>query len=174
MRATVAYLVNPVYVNEHTHVDLGDTGIVVTDRNSYIAGMTFGDIDHVSDVPVWVQLYEMLRKGIRDGTYAKGTPMPSAKQIQQESGLARATIAKAYNRLRDENLILVVPGRGPHVRLIRMNIWFNRIKERPRDGLLQVAPLGRSVSQPAIAPRNGRRHARRIVISPLAGKLIQL
>lgn len=156
MRATVAYLVNPVYVNEHTHVDLGDTGVVVTDRNSYIAGMTFGDIDHVSDVPVWVQLYEMLRKGIRDGTYAKGTPMPSAKQIQQESGLARATIAKAYNRLRDENLILVVPGRGPHVRLIRMNTWLIRIKKDP----------GRLLPRPgSFLPARSPRHSRWIVPS---------
>ena len=77
--------------------------------------MTFEVIDPMSDEPVWLQLYGMLRRGIADGTYPPGTPLPSTRQIQEESGLARATIAKAFDRLRDEGLIRMVPGRGPFV-----------------------------------------------------------
>ena len=77
--------------------------------------MTFEVIDAMSDEPVWLQLYGMLRRGIGDGTYPPGTPLPSTRQIQQESGLARATIAKAFDRLRDEGLVRMVPGRGPFV-----------------------------------------------------------
>jgi DNA-binding transcriptional regulator YhcF (GntR family) len=77
--------------------------------------VTFEVIDPMSDEPVWLQLYGMLRLGIGDGTYAPGTPLPSTRQIQEESGLARATIAKAFDRLRDEGLIRMVPGRGPFV-----------------------------------------------------------
>lgn len=77
--------------------------------------MTFEVIDPMSDEPVWLQLYGMLRRGIEDGTYPPGTPLPSTRQIQQESGLARATIAKAFDRLRDEGLVRMVPGRGPFV-----------------------------------------------------------
>ena len=75
--------------------------------------MTFEVIDPVSDVPVWIQLYEILRRGLEDGTYPPRTPLPTARQIREESGLARATIAKAFDRLRDEGLIRIVPGRGP-------------------------------------------------------------
>ncbi len=77
--------------------------------------MTFEVIDPMSDEPVWLQLYGMLRRGIEDGTYPPGTPLPSTRQIQEESGLARATIAKAFDRLRDEGLVRMVPGRGPFV-----------------------------------------------------------
>jgi GntR family transcriptional regulator len=77
--------------------------------------VTFEVIDPMSDEPVWLQLYGMLRRGIEDGTYPPGTPLPSTRQIQQESGLARATIAKAFDRLRDEGLARMVPGRGPFV-----------------------------------------------------------
>jgi DNA-binding GntR family transcriptional regulator len=77
--------------------------------------VTFEVIDPISDEPVWLQLYGLLKAGIEDGTYPPGTPLPSTRQIQQESGLARATIAKAFDRLRDENLIKMVPGRGPFV-----------------------------------------------------------
>ncbi len=72
-------------------------------------------IDPMSVEPVWLQLYGMLRRGIEDGTYPPGTPLPSTRQIQEESGLARATIAKAFDRLRDEGLVRMVPGRGPFV-----------------------------------------------------------
>jgi GntR family transcriptional regulator len=77
--------------------------------------MTFEVIDRMSDEPVWLQLYALLKAGIEDGAYPPRTPLPSARQIQQESGLARATIAKAFDRLRDEGLIRIVPGRGPFV-----------------------------------------------------------
>ena len=77
--------------------------------------MTFEVIDPMSDELVWLQLYAMQRRGIDAGTNLPGTPLPSTRQIQEESGLARATIAKAFDRLRDEGLIRMVPGRGPFV-----------------------------------------------------------
>ena len=80
-----------------------------------VPAVTFKAINPVSDIPVWIQLYELLKSGIQDGTYPPRTPLPTARQIQQESGLARATIAKAFDRLRDEGLVTIVPGRGPFV-----------------------------------------------------------
>jgi DNA-binding GntR family transcriptional regulator len=56
-----------------------------------------------------------LRDAIEDGTYPPRTPMPSVRQIREESGLARGTIAKAFDKLRADGLIMMVPGRGPFV-----------------------------------------------------------
>lgn len=72
-------------------------------------------IDHQGDVPAWLQLYGQLRAGIADGTYPPRTPLPSSRYIQETTGLARPTIAKAYARLRSEGLIRMVPGKGPFV-----------------------------------------------------------
>ena len=78
--------------------------------------MTFGDLDTLSNPePAWVQLYAVLKAAIEDGTYPPRTPMPSVRQIREESGLARGTIAKAFDRLRDEGLIIMIPGRGAFV-----------------------------------------------------------
>ncbi|MBV9379887.1 MAG: winged helix-turn-helix transcriptional regulator [Streptosporangiaceae bacterium] len=77
--------------------------------------MAFASIDHESDIPVWIQLYNILLAGIHDGTWAPHTRLPSARTIQEESGLARETTKKAFNRLRDEGLVKMVPGRGPFV-----------------------------------------------------------
>ena len=87
-----------------------------SNRRRYVAGVTFGDLDTLSNPePAWVQLYAVLKAAIEDGTYPPRTPMPSVRQIREESGLARGTIAKAFDRLRDEGLIIMIPGRGAFV-----------------------------------------------------------
>jgi GntR family transcriptional regulator len=92
----------------------GDNVHCACSGHRYVARV-FEVIDGMADVPVWIQLYELLKTGIEDGTYPPRTPLPSARTIQQESGLARATIAKAFDRLRDEGYVRIVPGRGPFV-----------------------------------------------------------
>lgn len=86
------------------------------DQRRYVTGVSFVDLGTLSNPePAWIQLYTLLKAAIEDGTYPPRTPMPSVRQIREESGLARGTIAKAFDRLRDEGLILQIPGRGPFV-----------------------------------------------------------
>ena len=77
--------------------------------------MDYGNLDPLGDEPLWVQLYGLLRAAITSGEYAPGTPLPSARSIQEASGLYHITIGKAYSRLRDEGLIRMPPGKGPFV-----------------------------------------------------------
>lgn len=77
--------------------------------------VTFDAIDPQGDTPVWLQVYEVLRAAIDDGTYPPRTPLPSARYIQEITGLSRPTIMKSYNRLRSEGLVRMVPGKGPYV-----------------------------------------------------------
>jgi len=85
-------------------------------QRRYVPGVDFGTLGDVSNPdPAWVQLYTMLKTAIEDGTYPPRSPMPTVRQIREESGLARGTIAKAFDRLRDEGLIVIVSGRGPFV-----------------------------------------------------------
>lgn len=91
-------------------------GDMPASKRRYVPGVTFGDLDTVSNPePAWIQLYTVLRAAIEDGTYPPRAPMPSVRQIHEESGLARATIAKAFDRLRVEGLVVMIPGRGPFV-----------------------------------------------------------
>ena len=85
-------------------------------QRRYVAGVSFADLGTLDNPePAWLQLYAMLKAAIEDGTYPPRTPMPTVRQIHEESGLARGTIAKAFDRLRDEGLIIQIPGRGPFV-----------------------------------------------------------
>ena len=92
-----------------------DTETVAGNPRRYLPLVTFDAIDPQGDTPVWLQVYEALRKALDDGTYPPRTPMPSVRHIQEITGISRPTITKAYNRLRSEGRIRIVPGKGPFV-----------------------------------------------------------
>ena len=73
-------------------------------------------IDPFSGVPAYRQLAGLIRDEITSGTVGPGQPLPSARTLAQTHGLAVTTVMKALNLLRDEGLIVAVPGRGFYVR----------------------------------------------------------
>lgn len=69
-------------------------------------------IDPLSGEPVYRQLADLLRARIISGEYPPRTPLPSAKTLSQEHGLAMGTVNRAFDVLRAEGLAVTVPGRG--------------------------------------------------------------
>lgn len=72
-------------------------------------------IDYGVAEPVWRQLAAIMRRRIRTGQIPPGRMIPSEKQCEQEFGVARGTCRKAVALLRDEGLVVTVPGRGSYV-----------------------------------------------------------
>ncbi|PZP28206.1 MAG: DNA-binding protein [Roseateles depolymerans] len=62
------------------------------------------------------QLLRQLRGLIRSGRLATGTQLPPTRLLAQQLGLARQTVAEAYDRLTLEQLIEARRGRGSFVR----------------------------------------------------------
>lgn len=73
------------------------------------------EINHDAATPLYQQLVAIIRRRIEDGTYAPGQRIPSAPELEAETGLARGTVVKAVVALRDEGLIRTVRGRGAFV-----------------------------------------------------------
>ena len=69
-------------------------------------------IDPLSGVPVYRQLADDLREQIASGELPPRTPLPSAKTLAQEHGIAIGTVTRAVDVLRREGLVRTVPGRG--------------------------------------------------------------
>jgi DNA-binding GntR family transcriptional regulator len=67
------------------------------------------------DVPKHVQLADLLRRRIEDGTYPPRTRIPSETTLVQETGFARDTVRKAIARLVDEDRLYIVRGLGTFV-----------------------------------------------------------
>jgi DNA-binding GntR family transcriptional regulator len=72
-------------------------------------------IDPQSATPVYVQVADILRRRIQDGRLLPDRPVPSELQLQQEFGVARGTARKSIALLREEGLVITVPGRGSFV-----------------------------------------------------------
>jgi len=69
-------------------------------------------IDPLAGRPAYQQLADLLRERIASGEYPPRTPLPSARSLSQEHGIAVGTVMRAFEVLRREGLVRTVPGRG--------------------------------------------------------------
>jgi DNA-binding GntR family transcriptional regulator len=67
------------------------------------------------DVPRYLQLANLIRRQIDDGTYPPGSRIPSEVTFVQETGFARDTVRKAINLLIQEDRLYIVRGLGTFV-----------------------------------------------------------
>lgn len=72
------------------------------------------DLDR-PDVPRYIQLADLIRRRIDDGTYAPRTRIPSELTFTQETGFARDTVRKSIALLVDEGRLYIVRGLGTFV-----------------------------------------------------------
>ena len=72
-------------------------------------------IDHEGDVPIYLQLAAILRGQIERGELAPRRPLPSINRLAQQYEVARGTVEKTVQVLRDEGLVRTVIGRGVYV-----------------------------------------------------------
>lgn len=62
------------------------------------------------------QIADHLRRGILDGTYPPGLPLPSEEVLAKEFGVSRPTVRQGIAELRAAGLVEVMMGRGMFVR----------------------------------------------------------
>lgn len=73
-------------------------------------------IDPGQAEPLYSQLAGLLRRRMEDGTIGPGERLPSQRDLEQEFGVARGTIVKAFALLLDEGLIVNSPGKGHYAK----------------------------------------------------------
>ena len=72
-------------------------------------------IDHLGEVPLYLQVASVLRDRIRSGELEVGRPLPSLPQIMGEYEVSRGTARRAADLLAEEGLVRTVPGKGRYV-----------------------------------------------------------
>lgn len=72
-------------------------------------------IDREGPVPPYRQIADHLRARIADGTISVGRRIPSLVELEQQFGVARDTLRKAVQVLKDEGLVETVNGMGVYV-----------------------------------------------------------
>lgn len=69
-------------------------------------------IDREGPVPPYRQIADHIRRQIEDGTIPPGRRIPSMVEMEQTYGVARDTLRKATQVLKDEGLVETVTGMG--------------------------------------------------------------
>lgn len=72
-------------------------------------------IDHESNVPVYVQLAEILRAQIASGELQPHRPVPSERTLTQRYEVSDGTVKRAMSVLREAGLVETVRGKGIYV-----------------------------------------------------------
>src|SRR4029450_8019265 len=73
-------------------------------------------IDPSSDRPIYRQIADHLRAGIREGRYPEGMPLPSESQLAELYDGTRMPARQAVDVLKNEGLVRSEHGRGVFVR----------------------------------------------------------
>jgi DNA-binding GntR family transcriptional regulator len=66
-------------------------------------------------IPRYVQLADLLRERITDGTYPIGGRMPTEVALMEETGYSRDTVRAAVKLLKDAGWLTVTHGLGTYV-----------------------------------------------------------
>lgn len=80
-----------------------------------IALKTLIRLDSNSRIPKYQQIVTSIMEDIENGILTIGEKIPSINEISEEYYLARDTVEKAYNQLKEKKIILSVKGKGYYV-----------------------------------------------------------
>ena len=72
-------------------------------------------IDHGSRIPKYHQIVNSIIKDIESGVLSVGQRIPSINEFSEEYYLSRDTVEKAYNVLKEKQIIISVKGKGYYV-----------------------------------------------------------
>ena len=80
-------------------------------------------LNYTSDVPLYKQLYDLLRKAMLDGKLNPGQKLPGTRSLASELKISRNTVAIAFDLLRIEGYISGKTGSGSFVNEIPDNTY---------------------------------------------------
>ena len=87
--------------------------------------LNYIDLDKNSRVPIYQQIVDTIIKNISIGNIKLNQKLPSINSISEDFYLSRDTVEKAYNILKERNIIVSIPRRGNYVLSVETN---NKLK----------------------------------------------
>jgi GntR family transcriptional regulator len=86
-------------------------------------------IDNASDRPVYQQIIDQVKRDIACGKVMKEERLPTVRQLAGQLAINPNTIAKAYQQLEREGIIVTRPGAGAFVANLDSNLS-NSVKKK--------------------------------------------
>lgn len=73
------------------------------------------DIKTTDAAPIWKQIEEGIRRMIALGSLGPGEPVPSVRELAQSLRVNPNTVARSYQRLAEQGVLVVRRGEGTYV-----------------------------------------------------------
>ncbi len=87
--------------------------------------MLMFDIQQSQNLPIYIQLYENIKKSIINGSMQEGEKLPSKRQLSQYLSISQTTVENAYAQLIDEGYIYSKPKSGFYISAIETLPFIN-------------------------------------------------
>lgn len=91
-------------------------------------------LDFQSEIPIYLQLYQEIIKGIATKNLLPGDPLPSVRVLAEDLGINLHTVNKAYNLLKQEGYLQIHRQKGVEINPDGMpkadKIFLNQMKEK--------------------------------------------
>jgi GntR family transcriptional regulator len=120
------------------------------------------DIDRDSKLPLYHQLYEILRQDILRGEWQPGDMIPPESELTERHGISRTTVRQVLDLLANEGLIYRQQGRGTFVAhptveqaLVRIISFTEDMRQRGFRPGTEVLSAGVVAAPPDIAEKLG-------------------
>ncbi|MEQ9441694.1 MAG: GntR family transcriptional regulator [Cyclobacteriaceae bacterium] len=68
-----------------------------------------------SKIPKYQQVIDLIKSDIEQGIFKRGERIPSINETSEDFYLSRDTVEKAYNKLREQGIVVSVPGKGYYI-----------------------------------------------------------
>jgi len=102
-------------------------------------------VDPADPAPIWRQIEQGVRRLIASGTLSPGGVVPSVRELAKELRVNPATVAKAYQRLTDANILMVRRGEGTYVADAPPRLAENERRRALHEGATRYATLAVSI-----------------------------
>ncbi|MCI9041514.1 GntR family transcriptional regulator [Dubosiella newyorkensis] len=73
-------------------------------------------IHTTSYVPIYEQIVDQIKAGIREESFQENEHLPSVRSLAKELKISALTVKKAYDALEEEGLIQTVHGKGSYIK----------------------------------------------------------
>jgi GntR family transcriptional regulator len=100
-------------------------------------------IKNKSELPIYEQIEQQMKKQILDGTLAEDIQLPSIRQLARDLKISVSTTTRVYNDLAEEGFIISVAGKGYFVASRNNELLRERMFYEMEEGLEKAVKSGR-------------------------------
>lgn len=100
-------------------------------------------IKNKSELPIYEQIEQQMKKQILDGTLAEDIQLPSIRQLARDLKISVITTTRVYNDLAEEGFIISVAGKGYFVAPRNNELLRERMFYEMEEGLEKAVKSGR-------------------------------